>query len=102
MLFETVVTNGAAILTMIVLWSVVTWAVTYIYMSRKVSDLEYKVEVLDWYIYETDQELNLMIEERAGKDEYIAHLKRIIEGDEVVEYVITEKGNWILKGADRD
>jgi hypothetical protein len=72
------------------------------YMSRKIFDLEYKVEVLDWYIYETDQELNLMIEERAGKDEYIAHLKSIIEGDEVVEYVITEKGNWILKGADRD
>ena len=101
-MFESVTTNGAAILTMIVLWSVVTWAVTYMYMSRKIFDLEYKVEVLDWYIYETDQELNLMIEERAGKDEYIAHLKSIIEGDEVVEYVITEKGNWILKGADRD
>jgi hypothetical protein len=102
MLLETVVTNGAAILTMIVLWSVVTWAVTYMYMSRKVSDLNYTIEVLDWYIYEADQERSLMVEERAGKDEYIAHLKSIIEGDEVVEYVITEKGNWILKGVNRD
>ena len=83
MLLEPVVTNGAAILTMIVLWSCLTSILVYFFMSKRVDDLREKISVLDWYCYESDrdlrenlEEIELLRDEVAGKDEYIRHLIR--------------------------
>lgn len=77
-MFETVSTNGAAILTMLLLWSTLVGLVVYVYMGQKVADLKQKVDVLDWYAYYSDREIEKMMDEmhilRAeveGKGEYI-------------------------------
>jgi hypothetical protein len=49
-MFETVVTNGAAIVTMIGLWSALTWVATYFYMSEKIRRKNETIECLDEYI----------------------------------------------------
>jgi len=101
MFLEPVVTNGATVLVQITLWSWLAWTVTYWYMSRKVVDLREKLDTCDWYIYETNLELDLMISERAGLHEHLAHLQKIIDEtervygdvlDDYTEYYLTDKG----------
>ena len=82
-MFETVTTNGAAIITLMLLWSSLTGILVYIFMDRKVADLRERIQVLDWYCYESDrdlrenlEEIELLRDEVAGKDEYIRHLIR--------------------------
>ena len=56
-------TNVAAILTIMMLWCTLVWAATYMYMSFKVRDRDNRIEVLDWYIYEIEHELESIINE---------------------------------------
>lgn len=81
MLFETVTTNGAAILTMIVLWTVVGWAVTYLYMGRKIEKLGYTIECLDWYAYYSDKEIEELLDEMS-----------LLRNEIPVSYLPTGKG----------
>lgn len=62
-MFDIVTTNGAAILTMIVLWTWVSWAVTYLYMGHKIEKLRYTIECLDWYAYYSDKEIEELLDE---------------------------------------
>jgi hypothetical protein len=61
MLTETVVTNGATILTVILLWSTLTWAITYMYMSRRVEELN---KYIDWMEEEYGDVIDQWIEHR--------------------------------------
>lgn len=51
---DPVTTNVAGILTIIALWSVLTWVATYMYMSKKLHDKNGIIKFLDEYI-EQDQ-----------------------------------------------
>jgi hypothetical protein len=64
-MFETVVTNGAAIITIMVLWSTLTWVVTYVYMSEKIRRKNETIECLDEYI---DQDQILIDKLRESND----------------------------------
>jgi hypothetical protein len=57
MMLETVNTNGVAIIAMILLWVGVTWTITYIYMSEKISNLNYTIRVLDEYIVTLEERI---------------------------------------------
>ena len=74
-MFETVSTNGAAILTMLVLWSTLVGLVVYLYMSEKVKNLVAQIEVLDWYAYYADKEVAELIDELMDRDVHIAQLR---------------------------
>jgi hypothetical protein len=73
-MFETVTTNGATILAQLGLWSTLVWAATYIYMSRKAQDLQDRMDVLDWYIYEMEKEYGHIIDDYKQHvlDDYLA------------------------------
>ncbi len=62
-MFETVTTNGATILAQLGLWSTLVWAATYIYMSRKAQDLQDRMDVLDWYIYEMEKDFGHVMDD---------------------------------------
>ncbi len=80
-MLETITTNGVTILTIIVLWSVLTWVATYMYTSTRIRRLENKISVMDWYAYELEKELDKTltelqdINEKYGDviDDYIQH-----------------------------
>jgi hypothetical protein len=84
---ETVTTNGATILTMLALWGTLTWAFTYMYMGRKVEKLNECIDVLDWYIYESDREVERLIAEKRETERVYGHVM-----DDYTEYYLTEKG----------
>jgi hypothetical protein len=54
-MFEVVETNAAGILTIIMLWSTLTWVITYWVMSNKVRAKKEVVDFLDMYIEEQDE-----------------------------------------------
>ena len=88
-MFETVSTNGAAIATMLLLWSTLVGLVVYVYMGQKVADLKQKVDVLDWYAYYSDRDIEKMLDEmhilRAeveGKSEFIRVLCERLEASD--------------------
>lgn len=103
MMFAPVTTNLAGILTIMVLWCVLTWMVTYMFMSRRVQDLEAKIEVLDWYCYESDRDVHSLMEEVSltnseivEKDEKIAQLIASMDAESApVTYRVTDYGRWI-------
>jgi hypothetical protein len=66
-MFEIVTTNGAAIATITVLWSTLTWAVTYMYMTEKIRRKDEVIQFLDIYIEEVEQHYGHVI------DDYIDH-----------------------------
>lgn len=80
-MFETVTTNGAAILTMILLWSTITWVFTYMYMSEKIRRKDEVIKFLDIYIEEDQTYIDMLrghIEETERQfghviDDYIDH-----------------------------
>jgi hypothetical protein len=88
-MFETVTTNPAAITAIIVLWSVLAWAVTYMYMSTKVKELEYKAEFLEWYGYEADRELERALDKLESIEREFGHVL-----DDYVEYYYSD-GEWV-------
>jgi hypothetical protein len=61
-MFETVATNFAAIATMIVLWSTVTWAITYMYMTEKIRRKDEVIDFLNIYIDESEQHYGNVID----------------------------------------
>ena len=80
-MFETVTTNAAGIATIIVLWSTVTWAITYLYMTEKIRRKDETIQFLDDYI-EGDQEYMALMREHIALiekdyghviDDYIDH-----------------------------
>jgi hypothetical protein len=84
-MLDSVTTNGASIFVLILLWSSLTWAVTYLYMNRKVRDFENKIDVLDWYCYESDKTVALWRDAYYEKD------------NTYVDYVLTDKGQRAIK-----
>jgi hypothetical protein len=88
-MFEAVTTNGATILTIILLWSTLAWVGTYMYMSTKVGRLEYKAEFLDWYAYEADRELALALDELEAIDKKYGHVI-----DDYIDHYYSD-GEWV-------
>lgn len=86
-MLETVTTNGASILTILVMWSTITWMLTYVYMGRKVADLRARIEVLDWYCYESD----VTIDDLNAQLEFIDSQFGDVM-DDYTEYYLTDKG----------
>jgi hypothetical protein len=78
---ETIATNGATILTMIVLWSTVTWAATYMYMSRQVTELN---KYIDWMKFEYGDVIDQWIEHRYDDE----------RTENYAEYEMNENGSW--------
>ena len=66
-MMETITTNGASILTIIALWSTLTWLVTYMYMSERVRRIQVIVELLQFEIDENEREFGHVL------DDYIQH-----------------------------
>jgi hypothetical protein len=83
MLMESFSTNGATVLTIAILWCVVTWVGTYMYLktkhSQEICRLEYTIEFLDEYIMVTEENIHR-------------------RGDVWTDYTLTEKGQWIVSG----
>ncbi len=99
-MFDIITTNGAAILTMIGLWSTLTWAITYAYMGTKVRDRDYRISVLDWYIYEADRELERALAELEAVDKEYGHIiddyKQHILDDNLEEFgSFYSDGKWV-------
>lgn len=86
-MFDIVTTNGAAIMTIIVLWVTITWMVTYVYMGQKVEDLQNRIDVLDWYCHESDREIRQLTKERRETERVYGHVL-----DDYTEYYLTDKG----------
>ena len=80
-MLETISTNGATILTIIVLWSTLTWAVTYLYMSRRVTELN---KYIDWMEFEYGDVIDQWIEHRYDDER--------TEG--YIEYEMGDNGAW--------
>jgi hypothetical protein len=102
MLFETVTTNGASILTMIVLWAMVSWMLTYMYLKEKHRKV---VEFLDWYCYYSDEEVKNLRSQIAHDEDYIALLHDLLDGtediydeEESIDYLLTDKGFQAMEG----
>ena len=74
-MMEAITTNGASILTILVLWSTITWAVTYIYMAKKVDDKDYVIGYLDEYIEQTETYLDVLRAEMEEDNKYIIGLE---------------------------
>ena len=100
-MFQTVSTNAAGILTIILMWSTLVWALTYMYMGSKVTELRKTIEVLDWHIYESDLKVASFIEEREWiervyghvLDDYTDHYYEPMF-DMGAEYEIQDNGSW--------
>lgn len=86
-MLETVTTNGASILTILVMWSTITWMLTYAYMGRKVTDLRARIDVLDWYCYESDIEIEKLLAEKTETERVYGHVL-----DDYTDYYLTDKG----------
>jgi hypothetical protein len=72
-MFETVATNGAAILTLIAVWSTLVWMVTYLYMDLKLKQKDQVIEVLDYYIESVERDFGHVM-------------------DDYTDYYLTDKG----------
>ena len=80
-MFETVTTNAAGLLTIILLWSTLVWLSTYMYMSERIRREEETVRFLDEYMDLCERDLravterNRIMEEQFGDviDDYIDH-----------------------------
>lgn len=57
-MFETMTTNGATILYLMVLGGSLVWILTYMYFSEGIQKRDRIIEVLNEYIYESDKELD--------------------------------------------
>ena len=90
---ETITTNGASILTIIALWSTITWAVTYIYMAKKVEDKNYVIAYLDEYIEQSDTYLDVLRAEMKWDNEYMLTLENKLfdDNDSPINYYPTGK-----------
>lgn len=86
-MLETMTTNVAMILAMMSLTATVSWAVTYIYMGRRVNDLENCNDALDWYCYESDREIRRFLDEKRELEQVYGDVL-----DDYTEYYLTEKG----------
>lgn len=87
-MLDMVTTNGATILTMLVLWSTVIWAFTYIYMGHKVQKLNECIESLDWYCYYSDIEVKELL---AEKGDWVKATQF-----NYADYYLTDKGMEVL------
>jgi hypothetical protein len=92
-MMETITTNGASILTIIALWSTITWAVTYIYMAKKVEDKNYVIAYLDEYIEQSDTYLDVLRAEMKWDNEYMLTLENKLfdDNDSPINYYPTGK-----------
>lgn len=80
-MFETITTNAAGVLTIILLWSTVVWASTYMYMSEKIRRKGETIRFLDHYIERCEDDYDALrqelehIEREFGHviDDYIEH-----------------------------
>jgi hypothetical protein len=92
-MMEIITTNGASILTIIALWSTVTWAVTYIYMAKKVEDKNYVIAYLDEYIEQSDTYLDVLRAEMKWDNEYMLTLENKLfdDNDSPINYYPTGK-----------
>jgi hypothetical protein len=61
-MYETVVTNGAAITALVVLYGLQVWVVTYLYMAEKVRKQKKVIETLDYYIEMCETDLDAPID----------------------------------------
>lgn len=80
-MFGTVTTNGASILTIITLWSTLTWAVTYIYMNNKMTKLQMYIDAIEF-------EYGDLL------DDYFDHMYGDVKSEDYAEYELNDKGNW--------
>lgn len=88
MMLEPVVTNGAAILMIVVLWSTLVWVVTYMVMSEKLRDRDQRIEVLDWYCNDSDRHARKLMAE-------IADMRDRLDAENApVTYVLTKDNYW--------
>ena len=107
-MFEPVTTNPAGILTIITLWCLLTWMLTYYIMSERrrkaTAERDDTIEFLNIYC----DELHLLIDDykKAGVVDYdhrpvtylshLAQLKSELDADnEPVSYVLTNKGHYV-------
>lgn len=74
-MLEIVETNAAAILTMIALWSTVTWAFTYMYMANKQQKKQEVIDFLDTYIEECHSHQDGMADFISWQDRRILELE---------------------------
>jgi hypothetical protein len=95
---ESFSTNGATVLTIAILWCVVTWMGTYSYLktkhSQQICRLEYTIEFLDEYIKAIEEKYENVI------DAYNDHMQENVHrcGDIWVDYTLTEQGRWAVDG----
>ena len=73
MLFETVTTNGAAILVMLLLWTTLTWTITYMVMRYR---NEKNIDVWDHHLREADSIINQLSGDLREADSLINQLIR--------------------------
>ena len=86
-----VTTNGVTILTMLALWSTVTWAFTYMYMGHKMRAKDETIRFLDYYIEEDQVELNRLRRYIENTEKVYGHVM-----DDYTEYYLTDKGLEML------
>ncbi len=88
-MFETITTNGATILVLIAMWGTLIWAATYMYMGYKLHQKNEAIDVLDWYIYEANKDLDKALEDLAAIERDFGHVL-----DDYVEYYYSD-GEWV-------
>jgi hypothetical protein len=69
-------------------------------MSKRIQDKDYTIEVLDWYIYETDRELERTLGELESIDKEYGHIiddyKQHILDDYLEEFgSFYSDGKWV-------
>jgi hypothetical protein len=89
MMFETVTTNAAGIATIIVLWSTVTWAITYLYMSEKIRRKDETIRFLDDYIEADQTYMDLLREHIRDLEKDYGHVI-----DDYIDHYYSE-GKWV-------
>jgi hypothetical protein len=90
-MFDIVTTNGVTILTMLALWSTVTWAFTYMYMGQKMRAKDETIKFLDDYIEADQTYMDLLREHIRDLEKDYGHVM-----DDYTEYYLTDKGLEML------
>ena len=80
-MFQIVSTNVAGLLTIIALWSTLTWVITYLYMAEKIRRKDETIKFLDEYIEGDEMHIQMLttyvrdIEKSYGHviDDYTEH-----------------------------
>ena len=77
-MFQTVSTNAAGILTIILMWSTLVWALTYMYMGTRLEQVRQELLGERWLRERAENEL-IYMDERYGHviDDYNRHMEDV-------------------------